>query len=288
MNLLFAIMGVLALLAIVLACAWPRIPQRATRYEFANIAEGRYRDSISKLTDAAITTRHLLYKIGSDKDHIAVCGVGDVPLGTVSDEATAAEEAVAVDILGRGLTKRMVASEAMATTGVRVFAAASGKIALTGSVCVGTLHTTASADGDIVEVVDCYPTTGIDRTKTLTATTTLTAEHSGMTLFLSSATEFVTTLPAPAAGLRFTIICTAAPSGASYTVVTASSANIIKGLQNSVAGDAGDSGTADDTISFVDGQAVAGDKVEIYSDGTSWFAYAISKVAAGITFTQAS
>ena len=80
----------------------------------------------------------------------------------------------------------------------------------------------------------------------------------------------------------------AAPASASYTVVSGSSANIIKGLQNSVAGDAGDSGTADDTISFVDGQAVAGDKVEVFSDGTSWFAYAISKVAAGVTFTQAS
>ena len=80
----------------------------------------------------------------------------------------------------------------------------------------------------------------------------------------------------------------AAPASASYTVVSGSSANIIKGLQNSVAGDAGDSGTADDTISFVDGQAVAGDKVEVFSDGTSWFAYAISKVAAGVTFTPAS
>jgi len=55
-----------------------------------------------------------------------------------------------------------------------------------------------------------------------------------------------------------------------------------------VFGDAGDFGTADDTISFVANQSIAGDKVELFSDGTSWFAYAISKVAAGITFTQAS
>ena len=67
-----------------------------------------------------------------------------------------------------------------------------------------------------------------------------------------------------------------------------SSANIIQGNQNSVAGDAGDSGTADDTISFVANQSVAGDRVHVVSDGTSWFAYAISRVAAGITFTQAS
>lgn len=122
----------------------------------------------------------------------------------------------------------------------------------------------------------------------VTTTNVITAAESGKIFFLNSATEFVSTLPAPAAGLRYTFIVTAAPSGASYTVVTTSSANIIKGLQNSVAGDAGDNGTADDTITFVDGQAVAGDKVEVISDGTNWFAYAISKVAAGITFTQAS
>jgi hypothetical protein len=122
----------------------------------------------------------------------------------------------------------------------------------------------------------------------VTATNAITAAESGKTFFLDSATEFASTLPAPALGLKYTFIVKTAPSGASYTVVTTSSANIIKGLQNSVAGDAGDSGTADDTITFVDGQAVAGDKVEVISDGTSWFAYAISKVAAGITFTQAS
>ncbi len=121
-----------------------------------------------------------------------------------------------------------------------------------------------------------------------TATLQLSADDSGAVVFLNSATEFVTTLPAPKRGLHFTFIVTAAPSGASYTVVTSGSANIIKGNQNSVAGDAGDFGTADDTISFVDGQSVAGDKVEVICDGTSWFAYAISKVAAGVTFTQAS
>jgi hypothetical protein len=122
----------------------------------------------------------------------------------------------------------------------------------------------------------------------VSATKAVSAAESGSTFFLSSATEFVSTLPAPAIGLRYTFIVSAAPSGASYTVVTTSSSNIIKGAQFSSAGDAGDSGTADDTITFVDGQSVAGDRVELISDGTSWFAWAYSDVAAGITFTQAS
>jgi hypothetical protein len=142
------------------------------------------------------------------------------------------------------------------------------------------------ADSSAWRVVASLPV--IDLTENTTATNVLTAAESGKTLFLNSSTEFVSTLPAPQAGLRFTFIVTAAPSGASYTVVTTSSANVIKGMQVTAADAAGDTGTADDTISFVDGQAVAGDMVTVWSDGTSWFAVAHSRVAAGITFTQAS
>lgn len=128
----------------------------------------------------------------------------------------------------------------------------------------------------------------VHQSEELTAARTLTAADSGKTFFLNASTEFATTLPLPALGLHFTFIVKAAPSGASYTIVTSGSTNIIKGLQQSVAGDAGDFGTTDDTISFVDGQALAGDRVDVHSDGTSWFAYANSKVAAGVTFTTAS
>jgi hypothetical protein len=130
--------------------------------------------------------------------------------------------------------------------------------------------------------------TGLETVTTLTAASTLTTAQSNTIFFLSSATEFVTTLPAPAAGLMYTFIVGAAPSGASYTVVTSASANIIKGQAVNAAGVAGDTGTADDTISFVDAQAVAGDQVTVISDGTSWFAKAFCAVAAGVTFTQAS
>ena len=42
---------------------------------------------------------------------------------------------------------------------------------------------------------------GPNANTTLTAASTLTAEDSGRVFFLNSATEFATTLPAPAAGL---------------------------------------------------------------------------------------
>jgi hypothetical protein len=125
-------------------------------------------------------------------------------------------------------------------------------------------------------------------TRTVTTTATITAaDHNGV-VYLNSATGFVTTLPAPIAGFQCEVINKLANTSGNHTVVTATSANVIKGMQNSVAGDAGDSGTADDTISFVANSSVAGDRVTLRSDGTSWFAYAQSTLAASITFTQAS
>lgn len=130
--------------------------------------------------------------------------------------------------------------------------------------------------------------TGKEVVNTLITTKTVSADESGTTFFLDLAAGFVTTLPAPAAGLTYEFIVKTAPSGGSYTIVTNSSANIIKGQQYLAANAAGDTGTADDTITFVNGQAVAGDRVVLKSDGTSWFAYAFTSVAAGLTFTQAS
>lgn len=123
---------------------------------------------------------------------------------------------------------------------------------------------------------------------TKTAASTLTAADSGRTIFLDSATEFATTLPLPAAGLRFTFIVKTAPVGTPYTVVTNGGANIIKGMQFNAAGVAGDTGTSDDTISFVASSSVAGDRVDLVSDGTNWFAYAFCTLAASITFTTAA
>lgn len=128
-----------------------------------------------------------------------------------------------------------------------------------------------------------------DASEVVTATNIITAAETGTTFFLNSATEFVCTLPAPAAGLNFKFIVTAAPSGASYTIVTASSANIIIGSTVTSATGAADTEiSGGDTISFVDGAAKVGDRVELDCDGTSWFLFGISSIATGITITTAS
>lgn len=123
--------------------------------------------------------------------------------------------------------------------------------------------------------------------ETVAATNTIAATESGMTYFLSHATEFASTLPAPAAGLRFTFIVADAPETASYTIATNAAAQVIFGHAISAAGDAGDTENTGGatTITFVDGQAVVGDRVFVISDGTNWYAEAVTAVAAGVTFT---
>ncbi len=122
---------------------------------------------------------------------------------------------------------------------------------------------------------------------TLTAAKTLTQDDAGKTFFLNSATEFAVTLPAPKAGLAFRFIVSAAPSGASYTVVTSGAAQILAGQVHSSTGGDADSETdvTATTITFVDGTAVIGDWADVISDGTSWFAQCFCNADAGITIT---
>jgi hypothetical protein len=122
---------------------------------------GTHEKAIGRYTDAALTTRHLLVKKGSDGDHIALAGAADLAIGTVADEAAAAEARVHVNLLGKGPTKKMVASAVIAAH-VRVFQAAGGKVqTLPGAAgtykCIGTSVSAAAADNDVIEVNDHAP-----------------------------------------------------------------------------------------------------------------------------------
>lgn len=127
----------------------------------------------------------------------------------------------------------------------------------------------------------------------LTAAATLTAADTNKTFYLNSATEFAVTLPAvaAAAGVRYRFVVKAAPSAASYTVVTAASENKIIGhvLTSQDAGGSADSETSGgDTLTFVDSKAVVGDMAELFCDGAFWYVQASSKVFDAITITTAS
>lgn len=122
--------------------------------------------------------------------------------------------------------------------------------------------------------------------KDLTAATTLSTKDCGSTLFLNSATEFATTLPAPADGCYFKFIVKAAPASASYTIVTNGGADIIIIGVNELEVDTADDGPYDnnaDTITIVDSVAVVGDFVECSSDGTSYYCNGQTNADGGIT-----
>lgn len=120
-------------------------------------------------------------------------------------------------------------------------------------------------------------------TEIVTTTNIITAAESGKTFILNSATAFVSTLPAPAVGLRYKfIIGQTVPSGGNHTVVTASSANIIDGSAE-VAG-AVVLASDEDSINFID-TCSPGDWVEVFSDGTNWYVKGAASVTAKLTFT---
>ena len=112
-------------------------------------------------TDDTVSARHLLFKEGSDANHIALCGAAYFPLGTVDNKTLVAEDPCTLLPLGYGVTRKMVASEAM-TVGDDVYTAANGKVqdepGSAGTYYkVGRALTAAGADGDVIEVETCYP-----------------------------------------------------------------------------------------------------------------------------------
>lgn len=127
----------------------------------------------------------------------------------------------------------------------------------------------------------------LDRTEAVTAANTITAEESGKTFFLNSATGFASTLPAPAAGLKYSFIVKTAPTSGNHTIVTNASANVIQGFSLVMADAAGVAAVNEDSINLVANQAVVGDRVDVESDGTNWYVVAKVSVAAACTFTAA-
>lgn len=231
--------------------------------------------------------------------NILTSGVYIGTLGVLDINAADATTGTIVDINGDGLTSgtalKINATEATLTSGKYIAcydgAANDFSIAKYGATviagnAVGTAAFTIT-NGDIV--LGAGTVTYRQLTEYVSATNVLTAAESGKTCFLGHATEFATTLPAVAAGLHFKFIVALAPSGASYTIGTNAGADIIHGAAVSSA-DAGGScgstaGTPADTITFVNGQAMVGDWIEVVCDGTYWYAFGVCSDEDAITFS---
>lgn len=165
MHTILAILMVLALLALTFALFAVADSRRARGSIIATNVLGfgwHEGGKIGYKADAALTTRFLLAKIGSDANHVTYAGTSDIPIGVITDEAAAAEDLVNVRLLGSSnhATVPMVASAAI-TVGDMVVSAANGKIrtlpGTTGTYyIIGRALQAASADGDVIEV-DPYP-----------------------------------------------------------------------------------------------------------------------------------
>ena len=127
-------------------------------------------------------------------------------------------------------------------------------------------------------------------TEAVTTTNVIAASETGTHFVLNSATAFVSTLPALAAGLEFWFHAGATQvTGGNHTIVTNGSANVIEGSLSSREDAAGVVAcvAAADTISFVADKAVQGDLAHVYCDGTDWYLDGHCFVQDGMTTTQA-
>lgn len=117
---------------------------------------------------------------------------------------------------------------------------------------------------------------------TIAAARVLTESDSGKEFTLSAAAGAQVTLPAVAKkGFKAKFTVGAAFATTNWT---------IKSLTNIIQGSADVNSTLvpganENTISFVATAETIGDFIEIYSDGTNFYAYGIAAAAGGITFT---
>lgn len=121
------------------------------------------------------------------------------------------------------------------------------------------------------------------RTEVVTTANVLTASESGKTLYLSHTTGFQTTLPAMAAGLKFTFGCGAAEvSSGNHTIISnASDVNTMFGAVS--AGGIVVLIDADDTITLVAAKWVRGDRIVFECDGVAWYVSGTMAVTVGLT-----
>lgn len=112
-------------------------------------------------------------------------------------------------------------------------------------------------------------------TESLAAAATLDASDSSKIFFLNLAGGFTVSLGPATAGASHTFIVGTAPT--TDYIIDAGSA-IVHGLavasEDALGSANGTSGTAVQTIHLVAAKAQVGDRVELVSDGTSWFAKA--------------
>ncbi len=143
--------------------------QSRERAVFANVGEGDYtHGKKSYLVDNSAASRYLLYKQGSDADHVDICTSSDIPLGSSDDQADADSPglAIAVKLFGAAKGTHLVVTDGSLANGDLVVAADSGKVRklpagsgtyyLVGRALISSDMT--RANGDVITLIPSFPT----------------------------------------------------------------------------------------------------------------------------------
>jgi hypothetical protein len=138
---------------------------RTASVEFANVGEGTHAKGIkSYIPDAATTSRYLMYKGGSDADHCAVTGAGDIPLGSSDDlaDSAALDVPIAIKLFGAVEGTVRIISDGTLTNLCKVTTGANGQgtAAVTTNLVVGVAIIPTDSipvAGDAVEMIPCLP-----------------------------------------------------------------------------------------------------------------------------------
>lgn len=160
------VMGCLILAAFLLAVIipmWKMAFSKDTRrcVRFNALGDGTH-EKLSLRADAAITTKHLLMKRGSDANHAAViASAATEPLGVCPDEAAAQEDPIAVILLGVVKRTVLMVAQGSINADVDVYSYGDGTIT-TVPVTAGTYwkvgkSRTAGSAGAEMEVEPCMP-----------------------------------------------------------------------------------------------------------------------------------
>jgi hypothetical protein len=122
------------------------------------------------------------------------------------------------------------------------------------------------------------------KVETISTARTLTASDSGKYFTLSASAGVAVTLPSvTVAGFRARFTVGSAFATTNFTIVAPTA--VIQGSAdvNSTLVPASN----ENTISFVASAETVGDFIEIYSDGTNFYAYGIGQASGSVTFTVA-
>jgi len=147
----------------------------------------------------------------------------------------------------------------------------------------GLVQSTGSGELDLSGEIEIFGDKA--RVETLATGTTLTAADSGKVfLLVQTGANRIATLPACVAGLNFKFVLKTAAAN-KWEIAQSVAANDFVGNIIPADGNAGDTPVGGDTlVRFVGGTAVAGDQIEIVSDGTVWYIRGTCAAGGGVIF----